>query len=136
MAETEFLSLLVDETLKLHKTEVTELTHLETKLKDYQLQFIRGEFIPQTQMLRFQTSFGVLDVPSNWSLFMNDDYSVVSSHQDEELFLSVLKNTWNPKFDKLLITHSDGFSYVIGLKSGEEAHLRDLVEQPILLKSA
>jgi hypothetical protein len=69
MSSKDFVSFLVDETLKLQKSGEVELSSLELKLTDYGLDFLKGEFIPQTQILRFKTPFGNLDVPINWSIF-------------------------------------------------------------------
>jgi hypothetical protein len=61
---------------------------------------------------------------------------MISADDDKDFLLSVMKKNWNPKFEKLLVTFADGFSYVIGLKTGDEAHVPDLVRPPVLLKSA
>lgn len=136
MADSDFLSFLVDETLKLHSHGAKDLSHLEHKLSDYHLEFIKGEFIPQIQALRFNTTFGVLDVPANWSIFSQDDHTLLDATNDSDNLLSVMKHAWNPKFEKLLMTQSDGFCYLVGLKTGEDSYVRDLLKPPVLLKSA
>ncbi len=139
MAESDFLSFLVDETLKLHKNGETQLSSFELKLDDYRLNYMKGEFIPQTQMLRFKSHFGILDIPTNWSIFSIDSGPgdiVLSSQNDKDHFFQVLIKSWNKHITKLLITHSDGFCYIVGLRSHEEAHLHDLLNPQELLKAA
>lgn len=140
MAETDFLSFLVDETLKLQKSGEVELSSLELKLTDYKLNFLKGEFIPQSQMLRFITSFGKLDIPVNWSIFAIDSTDgadiVLSKENDHDQLFEVLKSTWNPEFSKILVTHADGFCYLVGLRPVDEAHLHDLLNPQVWLKAA
>lgn len=140
MAETDFLSFLVDETLKLQKSGEGELSSLELKLKDYNLSFLKGEFIPQSQMLRFETKLGALDVPINWSVFSleNQDSTdqVVSPENDKDHLLAVLKGVWSASVKKLLVTHADGFCYIVGLKAGEEYYIHDILNPQELLKAA
>jgi hypothetical protein len=139
MADTDFLSFLVDETLKLQRNGEAQLSSLELKLSDYKLQFLKGEFIPQSQMLRFNTNFGVLDIPVNWSVFSVEAGSgdvVLSEKDDKDLLFKVLKDSWNSKFTRMLITHADGFCYVIGLEAHEEPHLHDLLSPQEWLKAA
>ncbi|HXH75289.1 MAG TPA: hypothetical protein VNJ08_10010 [Bacteriovoracaceae bacterium] len=131
----DFLSFLVDETLKLQKSGEVELSSLEQKLNDYSLNFLRGEFIPQTQMLRFETSFGKLDVPINWSLFDAEKHTLLNSENDVDQFLTVLKTAWDPSFEKVLVTHADGFCYMVGLKAGEDSYLHDLLNPQEWLKT-
>lgn len=139
MAETDFLSFLVDETLKLQKSGEVELSSFELKLKDYHLEFMKGEFIPQSQMLRFISPMGILDFPTNWSVFSVEAGScdvVIDSETDQDRLYEVLSNAWNKDFKKLLVTHADGFCYLVGLKAGEELHLHDLLNPQELLKAA
>jgi hypothetical protein len=137
MGETDFLSFLVDETLKLQKTGVAELSTLELKLQDYSMHFLKGEFIPQLQMLRFVTTFGILDIPVNWSVFSIASQDVVlGQNNDQDHLLEVIKLGWNKKFEKLLITHADGFCYIIGLDAGDEARIHDLLNPQEWLKAA
>jgi len=136
----DFLSFLVDETLKLQKSGDKKLSTFELKLTDYGLEFLRGEFIPQLQVLRFVSKIGKIDVPISWSLFSpetaSQDYKILDSHNDYESFYSVIKAAWNPKMEKLLIINADGFCYLVGLKAGEESYLHDLINSDFLLKSA
>jgi hypothetical protein len=136
----DFLSFLVDETLKLQKSGDKKLSTFELKLTDYGLEFLRGEFIPQLQVLRFISKLGKIDVPISWSLFSPEsarqDYKILDSHNDYESFYAVIKAAWNPKMEKLLIIHADGFCYLVGLKVGEESYLHDLLHSDDLLKSA
>lgn len=137
MAKSEFLTFLVDETLKLQGSGEGNLSSLELKLCDYHLNFLKGEFIPQCQVLRFNTPFGVLDVPMNWSLFSCDDeYKLLHSENDIDGFYTVLKTAWKLPVEKVLILHADGFCYLVGLKTGEEYHLRDLLNPQEWLKTA
>jgi hypothetical protein len=140
MVETDFLSFLVDETLKLQKSGEVELSSFELKLTDYKLNFIKGEFIPQSQMLRFNTTFGKLDIPINWSVFAMDPGEcadlVLSKENDHDHLFHVLKTSWNPELSKILVTHADGFCYIVGLRPFEEAHLHDLLNPQIWLKAA
>lgn len=140
MADTDFLSFLVDETLKLQKSGEVELSSLELKLNDYKLNFLKGEFIPQSQMLRFITSFGKLDIPVNWSIFAIDSTDgadiVLSKENDQDQLFEVLRSSWNPEFSKILVTHADGFCYLVGLRPVEEAHLHDLLNPQVWLKAA
>lgn len=138
MAETDFLSFLVDETLKLQKSGA-ELSSFETKLTDYKMNFLKGEFIPQTQMLRFNSSFGVLDIPINWSMFSIEagaGDTLLSSEEDRDHLFQILKAVWNPSFSKMLVTHADGFCYLVGLEAHEEVHLHDLLTPMELLQAA
>jgi hypothetical protein len=140
MAETDFLSFLVDETLKLQKSGEVELSSLELKLNDYKLAFLKGEYIPQTQMLRFSTTFGVLDIPINWSVFSVDAQDsadqVITSRNDSDYLLEIFKRSWNSSVEQLLVTHADGFCYIVGLRQGEEYCLHDLLNPQELLKAA
>lgn len=135
----DFLSFLVDETLKLQKSGESELSSLELKLKDYGLQFIKGEFIPQTQMLRFKCAFGPLDVPVNWSIFSPDKspgHTLLNQKNDSEHFFAVLGSAWKGDIENVLITHADGFCYLVGMKAGEDSCLHDLLNPQEWLKSA
>lgn len=140
MAESDFLSFLVDETLKLQRSGEVQLSSLELKLNDYGLCFLKGEFIPQSQVLRFNSSIGVLDVPVNWSVFALDGSSsedcVIHVDNDKDHLLKVLKATWMVSLNKLLVTHADGFCYIVGLKAGEEYYLHDLLNPQELLNAA
>jgi hypothetical protein len=140
MSEKDFVSFLVDETLKLQKSGEVGLSCLELKLTDYGLNFLKGEFIPQTQILRFKTPFGNLDVPINWSIFSIENslaqYTLLDEKNDVDNFFLIIRSAWKQSIEKLLITHDDGFCYIIGLNQGEEVHLHDLLTQQEWLKSA
>ena len=138
MAESDFLSFLVDETLKLQKRGEVSLSSLEQKINDYGLNFLKGSFIPQSQVLRFKTSFGDLDIPVNWSIFSIDNANgaLLDEANDDEHFFEVIRMAWDQSFEQLLITHADGFCYLVGLKAGEEAHLHDLLNPQEWLKTA
>lgn len=140
MSNTDFLAFLVDETLKLQKNGEVELSSLELKLKDYGLNFFKGVFIPQLQVLRFNTSFGQLDVPINWSIFshasQDTGHTILDHVNDTDHFFTVIKNSWNNAFEKILVTHDDGFCYLVGLKAGEDSHLHDLLNPQVWLKAA
>lgn len=140
MAETDFLSFLVDETLKLQKSGEVELSSLELKLKDYNLSFLKGEFIPQYQILRFQSQFGTLDVPINWSVFSLEHNEsgdqVITTENDQDHLLEVFQAAWDPSMKQMLVTHADGFCYIVALKSGEEYYIHDLLNPQELLKAA
>ena len=140
MAETDFLSFLVDETLKLQKKGEIKLSSFELKLTDYKLDFLKGEFIPQTQMLRFKSLIGILDFPINWSLFGQqstdrNDHLITTSNDPDHL-LEILQINWSKTFQQILITHADGFCFIVGLKEGEEYYLHDLLNPQQLLKAA
>jgi hypothetical protein len=135
----DFLSFLVDETLKLQRSGEIELSSFELKLNDYKLNFMKGEFVPQLQVLRFHTKFGVLDIPVNWSVFSIEAGSgdiVLSAEDDSDHIFEVVRSAWDPSFTKMLITHADGFCYLVGLKLHEEVHLRDLLNPQELLQAA
>jgi hypothetical protein len=138
--DKDFVSFLVDETLKLQKSGEVELSSFERKLQDYRLDFLKGEFIPQAQTLRFDTPFGNIDVPVNWSVFSvekpSNDYSILDDKNDADRFFYVIKSAWNKPLDKMLITHADGFCYLVGLKRGEDSHLHDLLNPQEWLKTA
>jgi hypothetical protein len=141
MAESNFLSFLVDETLKLQQAGEVSLSSLERKLKDYELPFLKGEFLPQIQMLRFIAPFGLLDVPINWSHFAIDVSAtssdiVLSSDNDSDFLLSVLQARWKSDLKKILITHADGFCYFVGLREGDENHLHDILNPQEWLKAS
>lgn len=138
MAE-DFLSFLVNETFKLQKSGEMELSSLELKLKDYGLHYFKGEFIPQTQMLKFNTTFGPLDVPVSWKIFgveNNVTHTLLWQENDMDQFFSVISKAWNLEMEKLLITHADGFCYLVALKAGEDSCLHDLLNPQEWLKSA
>ena len=139
MSEKDFVTFLLDETLKLQNSGESQLSSLELKLKDYDLEFFKGFFIPQSRMLRFTTHFGNLDIPVNWSVFSVEnthcDYTLLDKHTDQDCFFDVLKSAWGIPMEKLLITHADGFCYMVGLKSGEENHLHDLLNPQEWLKA-
>ncbi|WP_408098269.1 hypothetical protein ACJVC5_04975 [Peredibacter sp. HCB2-198] len=140
MTESDFLTFLVDETLKLQKSGEVELSSLELKLTDYGLSYLKGEFLPQSQVLRFQSPFGLLDIPINWSVFSLESTSgkdvILSSDNDPDMLLAVLKTAWNSEHERMLIIHADGFCYIVGLKAGEELHLHDLQNPQEWLKAA
>lgn len=141
MAESDFLSFLVDETMKLQSSGEEKLSSLELKLKDYGISYFKGSFIPQTQLLRFQTTFGLIDIPVTWSAFnlqaAGETDVIFSENTDPDHLLKIMKGTWHQDMTKLLITHADGFCYMVGLKAGEENHLHDLLNpQELLLKAA
>ena len=140
MGETiDFLSFLVDETLKLQKGGEAELSSFEHKLSDYKMNYLKGEFIPQTQMLRFTTKFGVLDMPVNWSVFSVEAGSgdvVLSNDEDQDHLFAVMKNAWNPSLTKMLVTHADGFCYLVGMDATDEVHLPDLLTPIEWMKAA
>lgn len=138
MAETDFLSFLVDETLKLQESGEAKLSSLELKLKDYDLSYFKGAFIPQSQVLRFKTDFGVIDVPVNWSVFSPyfTEGVILSEEQDADHLFKIFKSVWSPAFTKILVTHADGFCYLVGLKAHEEVHLHDLLNPQEWLKAA
>jgi len=139
MAKLEFVSFLVDETLRLQKSGTGKLSSLELKLKDYGLSYFRGEFIPQNQTLRFKTEFGNLDAPINWSIFASStslgDHTLLDEQNDTDYLFSVIKSAWKIPLEKLLVTHADGYCFVIGLKAGEENHLHDLLNPQEWLKT-
>jgi len=136
----DFFSFLVDETLKLQDSKEINLASLELKLKDYKLDFIRGQFIPQIRMLRFKSQLGILDVPVNWKLFDFSDeetnFKILNQKNDSDSFFTVITKYWNKKFSNLLIINADGFCYVVGLKAGEENLLHDLVNNETLYRAA
>lgn len=140
MAETDFLSFLVDETLKLQKKGEARLSSLEQKLNDYNLSYIKGEFLPQTQMLRFNAAFGVIDIPVNWSVFSmtNPEASnqILTVENDRDHLFEVLKTAWKQDFGKILVTHADGFCYIVGLIPGEDNYLHDLLNPQEMLRGA
>ena len=140
MTESDFLAFLVDETLTLQKSGEVALSSLELKLKDYGLAYLKGEFLPQSQVLRFQSPFGVLDMPINWSVFSLDHTAgkdvILSESNDPDHLLAVLRTAWMPDHERMLIIHADGFCYIVGLKTGEELHLHDLQNPQEWLKAA
>jgi hypothetical protein len=140
MEEKDFLSFLVDETFKLQSSNEAELSSLEIKLQDYHLSFLKGEFLPQLQVLRFQTQFGLLDIPVNWSIFnlenTETDFHLLDQNNDHDHLLTVLKSAWNISLERLLVTHADGFCYIVGLKKGEETYLHDLLNPQEWFKEA
>lgn len=139
MSKPNFLSLLVDETLTLHDS-ILSFNDLERKLSDYSISYVRGEFIPQIQMLRFNTPMGLIDVPINWSCFALDqgkDYCWVTEKNDSENLLKVMRVSWDAKIKSLLVIQSQGYCYLVGLKEADEYYLRDLVNpQEVLIKAA
>jgi hypothetical protein len=140
MTDKDFVSFLVEETLKLQQSGEGNLSSLDLKLSDYDLSYMKGEFIPQSCMLRFVTPFGLLDIPANWSCFdlecTSHGHVLLDKNNDADHFLEVIKEAWDKTIEMLLIIHSDGFCYLVGLKEGDEGHLHDLVHRQQWLKSA
>lgn len=140
MQRSNFLNFLVDETFRIQEKSYNELWSLERKLVDYRINFLRGEFIPQIQLLRFQTPLGIIDIPVNWSCFaleQGQDYTHLRSDNDPERFLAILKSSWDKNLSSLLITHAQGYCYIIGLSEADERHLDDLINpQEIFIKTA
>jgi hypothetical protein len=140
MSSTGFISFLVDETLKLQRSGEVKLSSLEQKLSDYDLNFMKGEFIPQTRMLRFESESGLIDIPVNWSLFAMGAEPfqdvLLDESNDPDFFFRVIQSVWSFPLERVLISHADGFCYLIALKRGEEAHVHDLLNPQIWLKSA
>lgn len=134
----DFLTFLVDETLKLQKTGEGKLSSFELKLTDYDLSFWKGEFIPQLQVLRFISPMGALDVPMNWAVFScaGTDHRVLDEKNDMDSFFSVIKASWVQPLSKLVIIHADGFCYLVGLTHDQECHLHDLTNPQEWLKTA
>ncbi|HLW58052.1 MAG TPA: hypothetical protein VKY27_11725 [Bacteriovoracaceae bacterium] len=139
MSKSNFLNFLVDETFRIQESSL-QFCDLERKLKDFSIAFLRGEFIPQIQMLRFETPMGVLDVPITWSCFdleQGEDYKWINTSNDQESLLKVMKKSWNPELKSLLIMQAQGYCYLIGLKECDEFYLKDLVNpQEIFIKAA
>lgn len=140
MPTKDFVTFLVDETLKLQESGKSELSSLELKLSDYGLNFLKGEFIPQSQTLRFKSPVGNLDMPVNWSIFSMENslaqYTILDAKNDVDNFFLIMQSVWAKPIEKLLITHDDGFCYIVGLRSGEESHLHDLLSPQEWFKSA
>lgn len=140
MSNSGFLSFLVDETFKLQSSGEIRLSSLEQKLWDYDLSFLKGEFLPHTQLLRFQTPFGLIDIPVNWSVFALEDQKIthfmLDSENDVDSLFVVIQSAWSKELKQILITHADGFCYMVGLKAGDESHLHDLLNPQVLLRSA
>lgn len=139
MSKTNLLSFLVEETFLLDKNHLS-FSDLERKLYDFSISFMRGEFIPQIQMLRFRAPMGTIDVPVNWSCFALDhgcDYVWITTNNDEDNLLKVMKISWDKELKSLLVLPSDGYCYLIGLREADEYYLKDLVNpQEILIKAA
>ncbi|MES2528305.1 MAG: hypothetical protein V4598_14555 [Bdellovibrionota bacterium] len=138
MADNDFLSFLVDETLKLQKRGEEKLSSLETKLNDYGLNYWKGDFIPQSQVLRFITPMGAMDVPMNWSVFscVGSDHRILDKQNDTDNFFSVIKAAWKLPLEKVVIIHADGFCYLVGLTHDQQGHLHDLLNPQEWLKTA
>lgn len=132
-----FVAKLVDETLALQKRGQDSLSSLELKISDYGLNFMKGSFIPQSQVLRFQSSIGTFDVPMNWSIFNHShEATVLSQDHDPDLFFQVIKAAWKLPLEQILVMHADGFCYLVGLKKNEASHLHDLMHPQRWLKTA
>lgn len=138
MSESDFLTFLVDETLKLQKSG-KKLSSFDLKLKDYGLNYLRGEYVPKLQVIRFRSDRGSLDFPINWSVFDTKKitgYLVLSQFDDQDHIFSVMKSIWGNAVEKILILEQEGHCYIVALKSGEDAHMRDLLKKEKALKSA
>jgi hypothetical protein len=140
MTDTDLLSFLVDETFKLQRSGEAKLSSLELKLSDYGLCFLKGEFIPQIQVLRFKLSGQILDIPANWSIFSLSGeeslHQVLHEGLDPDHLFRILREVWLTQMKKLLVTHADGFCYLVGLKAGDDAYLHDLLNPQECLKAA
>jgi hypothetical protein len=79
-------------------------------------------------------------VPVNWSIFSVENslaqYTLLDEKNDVDSFFQVIKLAWNRPIEKLLITHDDGFCFIVGLNQGEESHLHDLINPQVWLKTA
>ena len=139
MADKDFVSFLVEETFKLQQSGDDKLSSLDLKLNDYALSYVKGEFIPQLQTIRFITPFGLLDIPVNWSCFdleyTSRSYSLLGTHNDKDHFFEVIKKAWDDSLERLLVVHADGFCYLVGLKEGDEVYLHDLLHPQHWLKT-
>lgn len=130
MSESDFLTFLVNETLRLQKSGKAELSSYDLRLKDYGLSFLKGEYIPQLQVIRFSSTKGDLDFPINWSVFSpekSQEFTVLSEDFDKDHLFSILKSMWPQKLEMILVSHYDGFCYIVGLKPGDESHLSALM---------
>lgn len=130
MADSDFISFLVNETLRLQDSHKEHLSSLELKLQDYSLSYIRGFFIPQYRVLRFKAEMGTIDVPINWSVFSvgeHQDGIILDSEADKDALFEIFQKNWQPEMKKLLIAHAEGYCYLIGLKESEVVHLHDLL---------
>jgi hypothetical protein len=138
MSDSEFLSFLVDETLKLHASG--EAQDFETKLRDYKLGFLKGEFIPQIQVVRFVSPIGILDFPVNWSVFnlewAGSQDTLLESNSDPDHLLELIQENCFPTISKLLITHSQGLCYIVGFRPEEEVYLHDILNHQDPLSTA
>lgn len=139
MSSNDLVTFLVEETFKLQEASDESISGLEAKIQDYHLNYLKGYFIPQTQMLRFNGPFGCIDIPTNWSHFSIEnslaEYTLMNDHNDADMFFKVIQNAWGIQLKSLVVTHENGFCFIIGLKSGEEVHLRDLLSSEEWLKA-
>jgi hypothetical protein len=76
----------------------------------------------------------------NWSIFSVENslaqYTLLDEKNDVDNFFVIIKSAWKKPIEKLLITHDDGFCYLVGLKAGEDVHLHDLINPQEWLKTA
>jgi hypothetical protein len=133
MSESDFLTLIVNETFDLQKSGEDNLASLERKIQDYGLMYLRGIFIPQIQVLRFESPMGQLDIPVNWSFFSQAEHFLDSQNDPDKLF-EILHLSWDQGIHEIYVTHADGYCYIVGLKEGDESHLNDLCKPEISLK--
>jgi hypothetical protein len=118
-----FLDFLVAETYKLQEQGEHKLNSFETLVKDYGLYYIRGEFVPNLSVFRFATPIGNLDAPITWKVFdfenKNTEFILLDNQNDPQKLYSVLKEAIKQEAEKLYLTQSDGFFYLVFIKKTE-----------------
>ena len=132
MEDKNFFQTLVEETLK-HQTKTKNLhtQNLEKKLRHFELNFLKGMFIPQTGLIRFQTKIGPLDIPSNWSHFKqlmdSESDQLLNLKEDDDHFLDVLQHYYGERFTYVWMTMEEGYCYLVMIKKHQKElwdHLR------------
>lgn len=132
MDDKNFYQKLVEETLK-HQSTTKNLysESLEKKLKHFGLNFMKGMFIPQTGLIRFQTKYGALDIPSNWSHFQqmidSDSDQMFTLKEDDDHFLDILQHYYDDYFSYVCLTQENGYFYLVMVKKNQKElwdHLR------------
>jgi hypothetical protein len=132
MDDKNFYQKLVEETLR-HQSTTKHLhsQSLDKKLNHFGLNYLKGMFIPQTGLIRFQTKLGPIDIPSNWSHFKqlvdSESDQMLSLKEDDDHFLDILQHYYEDSFSYIWLTLEEGYCYLVMIKKHQKElwdHLR------------
>ncbi len=125
MEDKDFYQKLVEETLRHQSgTKHLQTQSLDKKLRHFELNFLKGMFIPQTGLIRFQTKIGPLDIPSNWSHFKqlvdSESDQFLNLKEDDDHFLDILQHYFQDTFSYIWLTLDEGNCYLVMIKKHQK----------------